>query len=163
MHVGAVSKRLFYRHLGGLSRWGSSGRADIFELYLWWLKHKIPPRDLFSPPQPEEAHYGCRQWWRESQEATTTLSSAFSPPKKCTWPRKIANAMRERPWVEGAHRNTKPRPLISLCKAASLWLLASLLASFEDRHSWWLKWVQPNQAPSGLSPLPSLAGLEGRR
>ena len=95
MHVGAVSKRLFYRHLGGLSRWGSSGRADIFELYLWWLKHKIPPRDLFSPPQPEEAHYGCRQWWRESQEATTTLSSAFSPPKKCAWPRKIANAMRE--------------------------------------------------------------------
>ena len=64
---------------------------------------------------------------------------------------------------EGAHRNTKPRPLISLCKAASLWLLAYLLASFEDRHSWWLKWVQPNQAPSGLSPLPSLAGLEGRR
>ena len=49
MHVGAVSKRLFYRHLGGLSRWGSSGRADIFELYLWWLKHKIPPRDLLSP------------------------------------------------------------------------------------------------------------------
>ena len=95
MHVGAVSKRLFYRHLGGLSRWGSSGRADIFELYLWWLKHKIPPRDLFSPPQPEEAHYGCRQWWRESQEATTTLSSAFSAKKMRLTPKNCECNARE--------------------------------------------------------------------
>ena len=42
-------KGFFIGSPGGLSRWGSSGRADIFELYLWWLKHKIPPRDLFSP------------------------------------------------------------------------------------------------------------------
>ena len=59
---------------------------------------------------------------------------------------------------EGAHRNTKPRPLISLSEAASL----CLLAYFEDRHSWWLKWVQPNQAPSGLSLPAGWAGcLEG--
>ena len=59
---------------------------------------------------------------------------------------------------EGAHRNTKPRPLISLLGelAASKQAFAWLLTSFEDRHSWWLKWVQPNQVPSGLS-LPPLA------
>ena len=140
MHVGAVSKRLFYRHLGGLSRWGSSGRADIFELYLWWLKHKIPPRDLFSPPQPEEAHYGCRQWWRESQEATTTLSSAFSPPKKCAWPRKIANAMREsrkkEPQRGSQQPVLKPTRILSSNLEACVWQSRDS----EKNHSskkWW--------------------------
>ena len=152
-------KGFFIGRRGGLSRWGSSGRADIFELYLWWLKHKIPPRDLLSlPTAARRSPLWVLGGWPQGRKPLLFHQLSLLA-RKCTPTSEKAQKYQIEPWKIPQPKNEVPQYYEA---AWPVFINRPTREENDPKNRKWgisCSWKKSEQAFQGFTLLPRKCGL----